>query len=754
MPCSSKKVFFNEACFKLRSRVGFEFFWKFCVMFAFGLSLYTANSSLVAQSRCSTMEYLKKEEKLTEVGLHSFEKWLEKRLRHSHRKSTLLGGDSLLVIPVIIHIVHNGEEKGVNENISASQVYSQFEILNQDYGRMNADRFNTPSLFKNIASDTKIEFRPALVSPDSMMLEEPGIHRVAAEREEWTASELDNEIKPATSWDPNRYLNIWVADLQGSTLGYSSWPKEPGIIGVPQENAPPEEEGVVVSYHVFGSNYTSRGAFEQLSDSRYDRGRTTTHEMGHYFGLLHPWGFTGGCGDDDFCDDTPTTSRNRDDIDFPCSFPDEQNTCSDGSSDLPDMFQNFMDYTADQCMNLFTSDQTDRMRAVITGAPRRASLLTAQVILPHAAPSSLSAVSLNDSVVSVTWAEKAANAATYAIERSDSPAGTFTQIGQVDYGTSIFYDTLPDATTGYYRVKAENLAGASNYSAVVFSGEQAVPSAPSNLEGLALTSDSVQLSWEIMGNAAEQLVLEWSFDAESGFQVGRILSPDITQVNLRGLLDGQIYYFRVKAENTAGSSDYSNTLAVEMLPYPPAAPQSLVVSFLPDIRKFELSWLDDGEEITAYRIYRAEGSTESFEEVAITEELTPIFIDSELEVPPNAQFFYLVRAENEGGISGYSNIAEFDAITGNQENLSGGSILELFPNPANQYARFVAKRFPTGKVRFNLFSLAGKRVWNFDANHTSGDLNVAVPLESLNGGLYFLHITHKSKTHVLKLLVE
>ncbi|GAB4327707.1 MAG: hypothetical protein OHK0038_01450 [Flammeovirgaceae bacterium] len=306
---------------------------------------------------------------------NKFERWItEERL--SNQRVT----DEVITIPVIFHIIHKGEPIGQGTNVSASQVASQLQVLNEDFRRQNADTVLTPSIFKGVAADIKIEFRLATVYPNGTPLEEAGIHRVKQSKSSaLTDVEIDEVIKPATSFDPTRYLNVWVVDIAddlGSViLGYASFPEASGLIGVPPADLA-EQDGVVINYRAFGSNYTGHGTFDLRSEN--DKGRTATHEIGHYLGLRHIWG-DGGCDVDDFCEDTPLAGDAYEGND--CGLP--TNTCGIGSEgDLPDMIQNYMDYSDDVCMNIFTNDQKFRMRTVMEKSPRRKELPSSNVAEP------------------------------------------------------------------------------------------------------------------------------------------------------------------------------------------------------------------------------------------------------------------------------------------------------------------------------------------------------------------------------------
>lgn len=268
----------------------------------------------------------------------------------------------LLVIPVVVHVVHNGQEIGVSPNISSEQVYSQIDVMNEDFRRMVGTRgFND----NPVGADIEIEFALALVDPEGNSLAEPGINRINNERQFWVDDDLvDSELKPGTIWDPNRYLNMWTVDFgpNSDLLGYAQFPSSSNLPGLDEDGGPANTDGVVMRYTAFGR-------VGDIDDT-YNLGRTTTHEVGHWLGLRHIWG-DGGCGEDDFCADTPLAGEPN----FECDP--NANSCT--SDNLKDMIENYMDYTPDACMNIFTADQKTRMRAVMDISPRRKELKTSTV---------------------------------------------------------------------------------------------------------------------------------------------------------------------------------------------------------------------------------------------------------------------------------------------------------------------------------------------------------------------------------------
>ncbi|MEL6943331.1 MAG: zinc metalloprotease, partial [Bacteroidota bacterium] len=247
---------------------------------------------------------------------------------------------SKITIPVVIHIVWNQEE----ENISDEQILSQIDILNQDFRAMNTEIMSIPREFEALAADTEIEF--CLTRQDERGRETTGIVRTFT-REQGVAGNnaliKNGSFGGSDAWDTERFLNIWVGRRNDGILGTATMPGE----------AEDWEDGIVIDYRAFGNIGTA------LGNEPYNLGRTLTHEVGHYLGLQHLWGESfnnDSCEGDDGISDTPVqaTTYNQE-------CPSEPTRTCQSS----DMYMNFMNYTNDACMSLFTIQQSERMIAVL-----------------------------------------------------------------------------------------------------------------------------------------------------------------------------------------------------------------------------------------------------------------------------------------------------------------------------------------------------------------------------------------------------
>ena len=316
-----------------------------------------------------------------------FEDWITKKIVEKNSKPQIMKVQAEpRVIPVVVHVLHNGTAVGVDANISDAQILSQIRVLNEDFRRKNADAIRTPEEFLPVAADANIEF--VLAKQDPNGLPTTGIVRKQGPKTIY-APEDATLIGQTSQWNPEEYLNMWVVPLVSPFLGYATFPTSnlPGLNFVPSASI---RDGITVDYLFFG---TGPGTAANTT------GRTTTHEVGHYLGLRHIWG-DGGCEVDDFVLDTPNQDNPNQTI---CNDNPSRFSCGNNN-----MIQNYMDYTPDRCMNLFTKGQVDRFDVVLANSPRRATLVngrgTKDPILPTRDISLLKVVNPADALCQTTVA--------------------------------------------------------------------------------------------------------------------------------------------------------------------------------------------------------------------------------------------------------------------------------------------------------------------------------------------------------------
>ncbi|GIV44901.1 MAG: hypothetical protein KatS3mg035_2024 [Bacteroidia bacterium] len=302
---------------------------------------------LQAQRKCATMEVHERmlnEHPEYHKNIQEIEEFTQRMILSGNYNKT----SNIITIPVVVHVVYYNS----TQNISDAQIQSQIDVLNADFRNLNSDKNNRPSLFAGLAADIQIEFCLAKRTPTGAATN--GIIRKSTTVNGFST---DDKVKYSSTggsdaWDRNKYLNIWVCALTGGVLGYAQFP-----------GGPAATDGVVIDYRYFGTIGTATAPF--------NKGRTATHEVGHWLNLRHIWG-DANCGDD-FVSDTPTQQTSN----YGCpTFP--KPSCGNTS----DMFMNYMDYVDDACMNMFTAGQSSRMRALFATGGARVSLATSDGCVP------------------------------------------------------------------------------------------------------------------------------------------------------------------------------------------------------------------------------------------------------------------------------------------------------------------------------------------------------------------------------------
>lgn len=327
----------------------------------------SVNKSPKGYIRCLSTEHEEKlKQKFKRASVGQFETWMSNESLNLRNKGANKIS-SVRTIPVVVHVINKGEAVGTGTNISDSQVVSQITSLNNDYRKkVGTKGYNT----NPVGADTNIEFALAVRDPNGNPTN--GIHRVSYDKEFWQEADVEDNLKPNTIWDPTKYLNLWVVNFGGDltgVLGYAQFPVGSTLDGL-DETGLSSTDGVIIGYQFFGNLDYNDGSF--TLDDTYGYGRTATHEIGHWLGLRHIWG-DDTCGED-YVADTPV----HEDSNFGCFTHPKSNSC--GTSD--EMFENYMDYTDDTCMNIFTQNQLDRFNTVLTNSIRRKELLTSDALSP------------------------------------------------------------------------------------------------------------------------------------------------------------------------------------------------------------------------------------------------------------------------------------------------------------------------------------------------------------------------------------
>lgn len=381
------------------------------------LSYETGSVNVPDKRTCGTVEYMEtlyKMDPAYKQRMIELEKYAESYAKQHGQKRDMSG---LITIPVVVHVVWNTTA----QNISDDQILSQIDVMNKDFRRLNSDTTLTPAPFKPVAADCMIQFAMARRDPSNNPTF--GITRTQTSIASFGQSSALKFTSQGghDAWDRDKYLNIWTCNLGGNLLGYATFPGGSASL-----------DGVAIGYNFFGT-------VGQVS-APFNKGRTTTHEVGHWLWLYHIWGDDGGsCAGSDLVGDTPNQALEF----YGCPTYPTTDACSPSVPGV--MFMNYMDYTDDACMNLFTQGQLTRINAAMDG-PR----LPLQTSNGHINVSGTPLCSFKADSVSIEYGNQ--------VHFSDISAGiptswqwTFT--GGTPSSSTVQNPVITYATPGLYTVK-------------------------------------------------------------------------------------------------------------------------------------------------------------------------------------------------------------------------------------------------------------------------------------------------------------
>jgi hypothetical protein len=405
----------------------------------------------------------------------AYEDWMKGVLE---KQNQFANGKKISVsynIPVIFHIIHSGQAVGNTYNISQAQVNSQIRILNEAFRKTNTDQstYVTQAGLSSLAADCEISFCAATVDTAGNALTEPGIDRILASSKGWTNpgysdSYIETTIKPNSVWNSSKYLNIWILNFSDpQELGYAQFPTVPsastptiGDLAGSGLDGPAKTDGVVFGYKYIGDIGTATAPF--------NKGRTAVHEIGHWLGLWHIWGDESGCSGTDYVADTPNQGGEN----YTCPATNGAVVTDACTATSPGVnYQNYMDYSDDKCMVMFTEGQKARMQACMQYCPRRAALVTSTVCNAVGIKENQSTIELsiypNPSEGELFVDLKMADAQDFTISVVNTLGQTIKEVKQVQSNGGKIKIDLSDKNTGVYFVTLKSKSGGSKVKRIV-----------------------------------------------------------------------------------------------------------------------------------------------------------------------------------------------------------------------------------------------------------------------------------------------
>lgn len=484
---------------------------------------------VVAQRNCGTMEYLQQQmeadpdraARLQDIDAHA----VQFAVDHDGEER------AVVTIPVVFHVVYSTSA----QNISDARLIAQLDQLNADYARMNTDAGSTPSVFQGVAANTQVQFCLAQRDPGGNAT--TGIVRRSTTVSSWSTNDAVKYISSGGSdaWPRDSYLNIWVCNLGSGLLGYAQFP-----------GGAAATDGVVVLFSAVGGMSTPGTA------TPYHLGRTLTHEVGHWLNLRHIWG-DATCGNDQVSDTPLHNTAN-----YGCPTYPHYSTCT---GTPVEMTMNYMDYTDDGCMNMFSTGQSTRMQALFGTGGSRVSLLSSLGCVPPSGatcgtPSGLAAANVTASTATVSWAA-VSGALSYNLQYKTAAATTWTTVNTAS--TSSALSGLVASTTYNFQVQAVCSSSSSAFSATssfTTSSTSVSCGTPTGLAAGSVTATGAVLSWTAVSGASSYSV-QYKLASASTWTTS---TTTVASFTLSGLAASSAYNAQVAAVCSGVSSAYSTAI--------------------------------------------------------------------------------------------------------------------------------------------------------------------------------------------------
>ncbi len=682
----------------------------FLVVIFFGLNTHAQQ----AHPHCGTDEYVQEIisenpdlEKTFEQRRSQLMEMANENITPSKKKNQA----AVLTIPVVFHVLYDYPE----DNISKAQILDGLRILNEDFNLQNPDASNLRAIFQNVQANVEVKFELAKKDDNGNCTD--GINRI------YTPLSVDanprNQVKTLVQWDPDKYLNIWVvksiissSSSTGLILGFANFPWMSA-----------STDGIVIRNDALGV----------IGTAAYD-GRTLTHEVGHYLGLLHT--FQGGCNQGDGIADTPPVSS----ASYGCNL--NKNSCNNDSPNYPDMIENFMDYSDGVCQNTFTTLQKNVMRSTLGSIQYRSVLVSNSNLLatgiinpPSCQPLALFEMSSTvicpgDSVQFFNQTEDG-DPDTYSWSfPGGTPSSSNQENPKIYYPNAGAFDAtlmVTNSAGSSTLTKSQSISVKPQYSFLAqwnenFEGSTLNKPAVSVISGIDSTTFRLT---SIAGKNSSQSLFINNKDAETDKDVDEFISPSIQTIFGQDLMLSFDYAFAKKASVNA---------------------DILTVSVSSDCGE---SWSNVGIFGGTLITTAPNVNNGSFVPTADQWKNYSVGLDQfESTGPILIKFAF----RSGGGNNFYlDNINVSASNIGLQETPLSQS-LSVFPNPSSGKINISLKSQPKSDIKLNIHDLYGKQVGNVVISKES----TLFTIDNLNlaSGIYMLTFTDGADTYSKKLIIE
>lgn len=633
------------------------------------LAALVAGMGLVSAQRvCGTMDH--HEMMLSQDA--GYAQRMEQIEAHTQNFVSNNNGERVVVnIPVVFHVVYNTAA----QNISDALLLAQIDQLNKDFRKLNSDASLVPALFAGLAADMEINFCLAQQTPTGAAT--TGIIRKSTTT---TAFSTNDAMKSSSTggdnaWDATKYLNLWVCNMSGGILGYAQFP-----------GGAAATDGVVLQYNTVGSRTTPGSA------SPYNLGRTATHEVGHWLNLRHIWG-DATCGSD-LVSDTPTHTTSN----FGCPSYPKTNTCSGGGTE---MTMNYMDYTDDACMYMFSAGQKARSQALFATGGARIGLVTSNGCSAPTGggttcnvPATLSSSSITSSTATVSWGA-ATGAVTYSLQYKTSAATTWTTVSTSS--TSYALSGLTASTAYNFQVASVCSGGTSAYSTAGSFTTSAV-------------STSCTDTWEANNTTATAKTIA-------------------VATNIQGTIGTSTDKDYFKFSNTAAAKNIKVTLT------------NLVADY--DLKLYKgtstlVGTSQNGSTTSESIIYNTTAAATTY--YAYVYGYSGAF---------NASSCYTLRAEISSSsfvrLSGETEVDESTVMEG---------ALSIYPNPSNGTLNIRLQPEADLTQTISVYNQLGQMVDSYEVSFTKDQPAVEIRMNDLTDGIYFVRVYDGNEIQTRKVMIR
>ncbi len=718
------------------------------------------NAGNPTQRNCSTMDNLdrlKQEDPTLESRMQQIEVFTNAYISNKHNVNTT---NAVITIPVVFHVVYNTTA----QNISDAKCIAQLNQLNLDFARMNSDAGNTPSTWQGISANTNIQF--CLAQRDPLGNSTTGIERRQTTTTSFSTN--DNVKRYANggldAWAAGSYLNIWSANLSGGVLGYAQFPGSAAAT-----------DGVVLLYSSIGSMLSPGTA------TPYHLGRTATHEVGHWLNLRHIWGDESGCTGSDLVGDTPNQGAEN----YGCPTYPRTDACSAVSPGV--MFMNYMDYTDDACMNMFTSGQSTRMNALFATGGSRVSLLSSTGCQSGSGttcgmPAGLSATNVTTSSATLNW-NAVSGATSYNVQYKISTATTWTTTTSTTNSKGL--TGLVAATSYQYQVQAVCASGSSSFSGVSTFTTSSTTSCgtPTGLSASGITTSGATLNWVAVSGATSYNVQYKTSSATTWTST----TSTTNSKALTGLSAATVYQYQVQGVCSTGTSTYSgiasfttssttcsdayesNNSSTTATIIPVNTDISALIGSTTDNDYFKFTTVSPATNIKItltnlagdydIRLYNS-----SLTQLAISQ-YGGTTSETIIRNTTTAATYY-IRVYGYNGaysttqcyklrVNAASTTYRFvGENTEESVSIPAMSDLVVYPNPARDFINGVFYSPVNETIQIRLFDMIGRTIRSLSFDVVEGDNKFNVPLNELTKGVYFIELSNSKERVVKKFLLE